>query len=98
MKLLELFQAVKEENLTKDQLESYYTTMSSLYSDMQLELGKVKKAKAIFTFQYPDEPATKIRQRWEGTETGLREIELKAYIKATSPLLNSLKSRLYAMY
>jgi hypothetical protein len=98
MRLTELFEEIKEENLTKDQLESYRDEMAQLYSMMHLELGQVKKRKAIYLARYPEESTAGVERRWNGTEDGLREIELKSYIRATSPLLASLKDRLYQQY
>ena len=98
MKLLDLFKAVREENLTKDQLERYRDEMADLYSQMHLELGEVKKKKAIFTLAYPEETNALTLRKWSGTIEGQREIELKSYIRATAPILSSLKSRLYNVY
>jgi hypothetical protein len=97
-KLTDLFQAVKEENLNKYQLEQYHKELSDLYSQMFIELGEVKKRKAIFLANstLPTTAAKKIA--WEASEDGQREIELKSFVKATAAQRDSLKSRLYAMY
>lgn len=96
MKLLELFNAVKDENLDKYKLEYFYKEMSELYAQMHLEMGDVKKKKAMFMLKDPEKTAIAKEREWGGSELGQREIELKAMIKATSTHLQSLKSRIFA--
>lgn len=100
MTIIELFDAVREQNLGKDKLEQYHTVLSSLYGDMQIEIAGIKKDKAIYFFERTnaETPDIKIKRAWEVTEKGQRLILLEAYVKATSKMLNSLKSRLYSMY
>lgn len=112
MTLSELIMAVKEKNLSKDQLESYRDQMSSLYAEMQIELAEVEKNKALFfeENQYDNRQTdtytrntilyTDIAKKrlWQASEKGQREIVLKRYCLATKELLNSLKSRLYSIY
>jgi phosphoribosylaminoimidazole-succinocarboxamide synthase len=96
-KLKALFDAVKESSLSKYALEAYRDELSQLFADFQLELGEVKKEKAKFLLGDWKTTAEALRA-WAGTEKGLREIELKSYIRASSPILNSLKARLYSMF
>ncbi len=103
MKLKELILAVKEKNLTKDQLESYRDEMSHVYADMQFELADVEKEKALFFADNEFSGAVAnsdvaIKRMWQSKKGGLREIELKRYALATKEMLNSLKSRLYSIY
>lgn len=98
MKLLEIFKQIKDETLPKDLLESYHKELSELRGQMRLELADITKKKAIFMLENKETPAVHRKINWQGTEEGLREIDLKAYIGATSDNLNSLKSRLYSLY
>ena len=102
MTLTELILAVKEKNLSKDNLEAYRDQMSYLYAEMQLELAEVEKLKALFFVNHKEnnqqESDIQIKRLWQFTEKGLREITLKRYCLATKELLNSLKSRLYSIY
>lgn len=102
MKLSELIIAIKEKNLSKDDLENYRNDMSQIYADMQMELAECEKTKAIkfeeLKIAYPESSDISIKRRWQASATGLREIELKRYCLATKELLNSLKSRLYSIY
>lgn len=94
-KLLELFEKVKEEHLDRHQLEMYRDEIAHVMSGLQLELGGVKKKKAQFMGTSLDKKQTELDREWEATEAGLREIELKALIRATSPILSSLRDRIF---
>ena len=48
MQLKELIVAVKEKNLSKDQLEAYRDQMSHLFADMQFEMATLEKEEALF--------------------------------------------------
>lgn len=111
-KLLTIFRAVKEENLTKPQLEDYHKELSELRGEMRLELAEITKKKALFMLGYVEvqemvDGSRKIGKElsvaqrkinWLATTEGQREIDLKAYIGATSDNLGSLKSRLFSIY
>lgn len=97
MKLQDLIIAVKEQNLSKDQLEQYRDQMSHLYAEMQLEMAELEKMEAT----YPQEnfkSAVERKTSWKATPAGQRLIVLKRYCLATKELLNSLRSRLYSVY
>ena len=98
MKLLDLFNAVKDHTLSKEHLEAYHKELSEVYAMMHLELGNIKKKKGLFMLQDPEKTAVAKKREWEGGEDGQREIELKAMIRATSTHLSSLKNRLFSIY
>ncbi len=99
MTLQELIEAVKEERLTKDQLEAYRNQMSDLFSKMQFEMADIEKEEAIYMNGKQDEESVASRKiAWKATQGGQRLIELKRYALATKEMLNSLKSRLYSIY
>lgn len=99
MKLIELIQAVKEKNLSKDQLENYRDELSGLFAQMQLEMANLEKEEAYFlSMKKQDESVAQIKIAWKATNSGQRLIELKRYALACKELLNSLKSRLYSIY
>ena len=97
MKLLQLFQEVKDENLTKEQVEDYYKKLRELRADIKLELAGLTKKRAMFMLAVPTESVAQRKVNWQGTEEGQREIELKAYVSATSDHIESLKTRIYAL-
>lgn len=100
MTLLELFQTVKEKNLSKEQLEGYRDELSSMYADIQLEVADIEKEEAIFFYgkKSPDVSDISIKREWRVTHSGQRLILLSRYLKATEKILASLKSRLYSIY
>jgi len=95
--LKDLIVSVKEQNLSKDQLEAYRDQLSGLYAEMQMEMADLEKEEALFTGKL-DGSAISRKIAWKITESGLRLIMLKRYCLATKELLNSLKSRLYSFY
>ncbi len=97
--LLELFKSVKEENLTKPELEDYRNQLSSLYAEMQFEIADLEKEEA--SFLYEREPTESIASRkvaWKGQTAGKRLIVLKRYSTATKIMMTSLRDRLYNFY
>lgn len=97
--LLEMLKAVREENLSKDSLENYHTTLSGLYGDIQIEIAGLKKDKAIFFIEADQAlPDVKIKRLWDASEKGQRLIDLESYAKATRVQLLSLRNRLYSTY
>jgi hypothetical protein len=98
MNLKELFESVKEHNLTKTQLENYHSELTSLYAQMLLEMAELEKTEAIFflTKTSPEVTDVSIKRMWRGTQSGLRLIELKSFVKATEKVLSSLKNRIYS--
>ncbi len=99
MTLQALITAVKEQNLSKDQLEQYRDQMSQLFAQMQLEMAEIEKKEAIFMGNKTSEDSVAtMKVYWKATNEGQRLIELKRYALATKEMLNSLKSRLYSIY
>jgi len=99
MKLQDLIKSVKEENLSKDKLENYRDDLSTLFAEMQLELGGIEKKEALFmNTKTAEQSVAELKIKWKATDEGQREIMLKRYCLATKELLNSLKSRLYSIY
>lgn len=99
MELETLFKQVREENLTKTQLEEYRNSMSGLLSDMQLECANLEKEEAIYmNGKGVDETAINRKITWKATPYGQRLIVLKRYISATKTMMTSLRDRLYSFY
>ena len=100
MTLLELFQAVKEKTLTKNELESSHSELSHLFADMSVEMAEIEKQEALFFYEKtkPDVSDISIKREWRATEKGQRQILLKRYLGATSKILSSIKSRMFEFY
>ena len=53
--LKELILAVKDNKLTKTQLEEYRDAMSDLFANMQIEMAELEKTEALFMHDKGDE-------------------------------------------
>jgi len=99
MKLQDLILAVKEQNLSKDQLEAYRTDISDIFVKLQMEMADLEKEEALYmNGKSVDESVAQRKITWKATQGGQRLITLKRYGLACKELLNSLKSRLYSIY
>ena len=97
--LKDLIVAVKEKNLSKDELEAYRDQMSHLFAEIMLETADKEKEEAIFMGDKKAEDSVAGRKiEWKATQSGQRLIVLKRYALALKELLSSLKSRLYSIY
>ena len=98
MKLSDLFTAVKEENLSKDNLEKYYSELTYLSAQMELSIADLEKEEAIFLDTSLEETDVAKKRKWKITESWQRLITLKGQIKATDKMRASVKNRLYQIY
>lgn len=100
MTLLELLIAVKEKNLSKDQLENYRDDLANLFAMMSLEIAEIEKEEAMYFYKLTNPQTTdvSIKRTWRATEKGQRQILLSRYLKASEKILASLRSRLYNVY
>lgn len=99
MRLEELILAVKDQSLSKDNLEAYRNQMSELFSQMQMEMADLEKEEALFmSKKEAHDSVAQMKIFWKATQSGQRLIVLKRYALATKEMLNSLKSRLYSIY
>lgn len=98
MTLESLINAVKEQTLSREQLEGYRDQMSQLFAQMMLEMADIEKEEALFMNGKDDRESVASRKiQWKATEKGQRLIVLKRYCLATKEMLNSLKSRIYQL-
>lgn len=95
--LRELLEAVKDEHLSQEQLESYLTHLSNLNADLMIEIAGLKKDKALFEAADPNISVAKAKVMWKASEKGQRLLLLEGYARATSTQLRSLKNRIYAL-
>ncbi len=99
MTILELISAVREERLSKEQLEDYSTQLSNLFASMKIEQADLEKKEAMFmaTHKNPQNSVAEVKVNWKSTHEGQRLIEIKNYGIATKELINSCKSRIYKL-
>jgi hypothetical protein len=98
MTLREIFEAVKEKNLTKTDLENYRDELSSLFASIHLEMAECEKEEALFIMESKLGSDVAKKRVWNATPKGQRLIELKHYSKGAEKVLSSLKSRLYSIF
>lgn len=98
MELLELFNAVREENLNKGELENYRDELAHLYALHQIEVARIKKEKAFFLIKEKEKTAIATQNKWAVTDLGQKEIQLTYECTAIKEVLSSVKHRLYAGY
>ncbi len=96
MKLAELIIAVKDENLTKEQLEEYYSMACQLRTDISMTMADYLKKEALFMADKVEGSVASKKVEWKGSEDGQRLIELKSYMTAIKSLLDGVKNRIYA--
>jgi hypothetical protein len=97
--LTEAILAVREQNLTKTQLEDYYGQMSLLLAELQIEASELEKDEALFLADRAVGESVLARKvTFKVTPAGQRLIVIKRYISAVRTLLGSIKNRLYSIY
>ena len=95
--LREVIEAVKEENLTKSDLEKYHLTLTNIYSLIVTRKADLEKAEALFLNEKEGSEATRKRM-WKATKEGQELITITAQKSVASKWLQSVTSRLYARY
>ena len=100
MNLLETLRIIADENLSREALERYEQKLAGLYAEYMMEIGSLKKERALYFLerQKPDVSDVSIRRIWDAIPNGQRLIELEANVKAVSRVLSSIKSRIYQQY
>ena len=100
MNLSEILSKVREERLSRADLEMYEQKLSALKS--QYELRKAELEKMEFRFKgaehRKEQSGVKIEIEWKNTPEGQELIDIKGNIRAVSPMLSSIKSRIYQSY
>ena len=95
MKISELIQKVKEHNLSREQLEQYYTELTSLSAEMELALADLEKAEAKYLNESEEKTRSGADRLWKSTPEGQEEISLKRNLRAVDKLRSSIKHRIF---
>ena len=97
MNLTEIFTSIREEKLGRTQLEMYEQKLAGIYADYMIEIGSLKKERALYFLerQRPEVTDISIRRQWDAEPSGQRLIEWECNVKAISKMLSSVKSRIY---
>ncbi len=96
MTLLELITIVKDQDLSKEQLEDYYADLSILLAQLHNELGDREKERALFIDSCTEKTEAKKVIKWQVSDGGQREIVLKRYLKSAEHLQSGIKQRIYS--
>lgn len=98
MNLQDLILAVREENLTKSQLESYHLALCNLKAELKQEFGVLKKEEALYLLGRKDESVASRKIAWGASERGQRRYEVESDIGSVNALLEGTKARLFSIY
>lgn len=97
MQLKDVIKIVKDQNLSKEQLEHYFDMVSVLLAELLIEMSKLEKEEALFmNAKSKEESVANRKVSWKATTGGQRLIVLKNYKDASKILLNSIKNKIYA--
>ena len=84
MTLRDLITAIKEKDLTKEQLEAYRDEMSHVYAEMQMEMAELEKEEALFmdaTFaRAVEESVAQRKVRWKGRKVYYLMVQLRHWV------------------
>lgn len=96
-KLEQTLLAIKDENLSKEQLDFYYSALTQLRADVRIEKAALLKEKALFMVKHPELSAVQRKINWDASEAGLRLFDLQAYVTSLGDAMEGVKTRIYGM-
>ena len=97
MTIKEIILRIKEGNLSREQLEEYYDSLTVLYAEMNYRMGEVTKEEALFLADCKEKTKTGADRLWLITPLGQEQITLKYNIRALEKLVASVKHRIYKL-
>lgn len=100
MNLSEILSKVREERLSRADLEMYEQTLANLYATMMVRIGELKKERALYFLerQRPEVTDISIRRLWDAIPLGQELIGLECDVKAVARMASSVRSRIYQAY
>ena len=93
--LRDLILAVKEQRLTKEDLEKYFDQLCILEAELHLEIADLERTHALYLDSSEEKTHADKERKFNATKEGLRLKELKKYVEAIKPLLASVNNRIY---
>lgn len=93
--ITEIIKGLKEGDLTKNQLEEYSSMLDILCAELEMSLADIEKEEAMFLANCGEKTRSGAEMKWNSSEAGQKEIELKRNIRAVSKLASSVKTRIY---
>jgi len=97
MTLQELITKVKDDKLSKEQLELYSDQLAHLFNQMQDEMADLEKKEALYMVQDIEKSVAQRKLDWKATKEGQRLIELKRWSVGCSKIINSVKNLVYRL-
>lgn len=97
MTLPELLTLIKDEKLSRPELEQYADKLAELFAEIMLEIADLEKKEALFMAREIEKSVAQRKIEWKVTEEGQRLITLKKYALACSKIISSVKSRVYRL-
>ena len=99
--LKELLTAVKDKNLSKEQIDSYRYELIHLFSAVCIERADLKKKEAFYFMDTMEKDGSEsdvsIKRKWRITPEGQRLLDLEAYKTLLPKEIDSLRSRIYSL-
>lgn len=97
MNLREILDRVRDEGLSKTELQHFEIALATLYEKYQYKQADLEKKEAIFLESMEGSEASRIR-RWKATDDGKLLIDIDHQIPVINKWYGSVKSRLIQMY
>lgn len=96
--IAQVAKSLREDKLSRDQLEDLFNSLSSLYAEMEIRMGELEKEEAIFLNECGEKTRAGAEMKFNATEKGQESITLKHNLRALSKLISSVKHRVIAVY
>lgn len=95
--LKEALVKVRDQNLSKTELEFYFDEISILLAHLYEEAADLEKEEAMFLAdRIEGESVISKKVSWKATPQGQRLIVVKRWISATKTVLGSVRNRIYS--
>lgn len=91
----DLIKSIREDKLTKQQLEDYHTHLVTLFAEMSDRLGELEKQEAMFLSRSEEKTRAGAERIWNATDLGQEEIGLKRKVRSVEKLASSVKHRIF---
>lgn len=97
MTISELLEQIKDDRLKKEQLESYYSKICELRSQLSVSIADLVKKEAIFLSKRGEESVASAKINWKSSEDGQKLITYKGYATALASAERGIKNRIFSL-
>ena len=95
--LSETLAAIREENLSLQNLEAMRDSLIHFKTDLLLSVAKLKKAKALYLMRNPQDSAIARKMAWDASDEGQLLIQREAELRGLPDEIDGLMSRIYSL-